>query len=314
MKPLFIACFCSLAWNAQALDNNSNQQSDIWEIHYGALNLPAIGDADHDGFSNALESVAGTNPLDPTSYPKTELAPGLAGEVNVIWPSEAGKSYGIYGSPDLNPANFTLLGTVMGDGASILESLATNGQSRWFFKLDALDVDSDTDGLTNWEEIKFGFDPYNSQSNRLGNDGLNTPITDLQQLNASWAAASTVTVGLVDGDVREDWPDKGVIAIPAQELVRPVIACQHVAECSTDEVLDAGKTVSLGRIPPPCAGQQIDLYRAGVRRVVRGVDAVAAIQLIAAPAAVQAVIAGPALQTLVAIGRIQPVRAASADQ
>ena len=222
MKPLFIACFCSLAWNAQALDNNSNQQSDIWEIHYGALNLPAIGDADHDGFSNALESVAGTNPLDPTSYPITELAPGVAGEVNMIWPSEAGKSYGIYGSPDLNPANFTLLGTVMGDGASMLESMVTNGQSRWFFKLDALDVDSDADGLTNWEEIKFGFDPYNSQSNRLGNDGLNTPITDLQQLNTSWAAASTVTVGLVDGDVREDWPDKGVIAIRRSGGVQPI--------------------------------------------------------------------------------------------
>jgi hypothetical protein len=133
MKAFIALCFL-IAVKAQALDNNANQQSDIWEIRYAAQNLAALADADHDGFSNALESVAGTNPLDASSFPAVGMSGGIAGEVNLQWPSERGKSYAIYGSPDLNPANFTLLGTLMGDGTSITEALATNGQTRWFFR------------------------------------------------------------------------------------------------------------------------------------------------------------------------------------
>lgn len=216
MKHLTLLCLCAVTAAHAQLDTNSNQQSDIWETEYGALNLSALADTDRDGFSNTIESIAGTNPLDPTSYPKTELAPGASGEVNLIWPSEAGKSYAIYGSPDLNPANFTLLGTVMGDGASILESLATNGQSRWFFKLDALDVDSDGDGLTNWEEIKIGFNPFLNRTDR------NDSAADLSRVQTTLNASSTLTVGLVDGDMREDWPDKGVIAIRRSGGLKPL--------------------------------------------------------------------------------------------
>jgi uncharacterized protein (DUF1800 family) len=215
MKALFYASL-GFAWAALALDTNSNLQSDIWEIQYGALNLPSSGDADSDGFTNALESIAGTNPLDPQSYPKTQLVPSLAGEVQMQWSSEAGKIYGIYGSPDLNQANFTLLGTVMGDGTSILESLTTNGQSRWFFKLDALDVDSDGDGLTNWEEIKIDFNPFLNRTDR------NDSAADLARVQTTLNAASTITVGLVDGDMREDWPDKGVIAIRRSGGLKPL--------------------------------------------------------------------------------------------
>jgi uncharacterized protein (DUF1800 family) len=198
-----------------AVDSNSNQQSDIWEIHYGALSLPALGDADGDSYSNSVESVAGTNPLDASSFPKIGMGGGTAGSVNLQWVSEPGKSYGIYGSPDLNPANFTLMGTVMGDGTAMLESLTTGGQGRWFFKIDALDVDSDNDGLTNWEEVRIGFDPFLNHSDR--NDTV-----DLTRYQNSLNATSTITVGLVDGDMREDWPDKGVIAIRRSGGIRPL--------------------------------------------------------------------------------------------
>jgi len=215
MNHFLFASF-SLVLAAQALDTNSNQQSDIWEIQYGALNLPALGDADGDSFSNAIESIAGTNPLDPLSFPRTELGSLTAGEIQMIWPSEPGKSYGIYGSPDLNPANFTLLGTVMGDGSALIESLTTNGQSRWFFKLDALDVDSDNDGLTNWEEIKIGFNPFLDRTDR------NDSAADLARVQSTLNATSTITVGLIDGDMREDWPDKGVIAIRRSGGLKPL--------------------------------------------------------------------------------------------
>ncbi|MEQ1752198.1 MAG: thrombospondin type 3 repeat-containing protein, partial [Prosthecobacter sp.] len=159
MKLTLLISLC-LTLAAHALDQNSNQQSDIWEIQYGALSLTAIADTDHDGFTNAMESIAGTNPLDSNSYPKLGMAAGLPGQVDLMWPSEIGKSYGIYGSPDLNAANFTLLGSVMGDGAAMIESLTTGNNARYFFKLEPIDVDSDGDGLTDWEENKIGFNPF----------------------------------------------------------------------------------------------------------------------------------------------------------
>ncbi len=191
---------------AAALDSNANQQSDIWEAFYAAPDLPAAGDADRDGFTNALESLAGTDPLDAQSFPQLAIAPGAAGELQLSWPTQAGKGYELLGSPDLNPSNYSLLGTVYGDGGVSLETLATNGQERWFFKLNALDSDSDGDGLTNWEEIHIGFDPFRAHSDRQ--DGA-----DLPRVEASLQASSVVTLGLVDGDLREDWPDRGVIAV-----------------------------------------------------------------------------------------------------
>lgn len=220
LSLLFITTFPSMI--ALAYDQNGNQQSDIWEIHYGAAALSATGDADKDGFTNAMESAAGTNPFDPNSRPFFDLLPGAAGYVTGNWPTQPGTAYDIQTSPDLSPASWVTIGTVVGDGSDILQSLTTGGQGRYFFRLKARATDSDGDGLSDWEELKLGLLPGNSQSQRLGNDGTNTATTDLQDLNAKWSAASTITMGLVDGDVREDWPDKGVIAIRRTGGVQPV--------------------------------------------------------------------------------------------
>lgn len=220
---IIVLSVCSLTRQSGAqLDQNANQQSDIWEVSYGAVNLSATADTDHDGFSNALESAAGTNPLNPLSRPLLDLLPGGVGVVNANWPTEAGKVYDIQTSPDLSPLSWATIGTVTGDGGALLQTLATNSANRFFFRLKARDVDSDLDGLSDWEELRLGFNPTNNNSARLGDDGLNAPTSDLQQITASWNAASTVTVGLVDGDVREDWPDKGVIAIRRSGGVQPI--------------------------------------------------------------------------------------------
>ncbi len=216
MRALLVLAILNATVPVAALDTNSNQQSDIWETEFGAVGLPAFGDADHDGWTNTQESTAGTNPLDPHSFPASALESGVAGQVNFGWPSAAGKSYSIYGSPDLNPANYTLLTTVMGDGTSLTTPFTLSGQSRWFFKLGISDVDSDQDGLTDWEELQIGFNPYLNHSNRDDTD-------DLSQVQATLNTASTITVGLLDGDMREDWPDPGVIAIRRSGGLKPLM-------------------------------------------------------------------------------------------
>lgn len=213
---VWVAAFCFTAPLLHAqLDQNTNQQSDIWELYYGAQGLSPTADTDHDGFTNAEESIAGTNPLDPLSFPKMGLSPGITGQVNLQWLSEPGKSYGIYGSPDLNPSNFTLISTIKGDGSSIVQPMTTTGHPRYFFKMQPLDLDSDGDGLTDWEETQIGFNPLLNHTNR--ND-----TADLARVTSTLNASSVITVGLVDGDMREDWPDKGVIAFRRSGGLKPL--------------------------------------------------------------------------------------------
>ncbi|WP_395748212.1 DUF1800 family protein [Prosthecobacter sp.] len=206
MNTRFLLVLVLLTGSACAFDNNTNLQSDIWELHYGAIGLQALADADHDGWTNAQESAAGTNPLDAHSFPQSALSPVISGQVQLGWTSEAGKIYSIYGSPDLNPANYTLMATVTGDGTPLLAPLNTNGQSRWFFKLGISDVDTDLDGLSDWEEVKIGFNPALNHTDRNDTD-------DFTRAKNTLTTSSTITVGLIDGDMREDWPDKGVFAI-----------------------------------------------------------------------------------------------------
>lgn len=197
------------------LDQNSNQQSDIWEVWFGASGLNPLADSDHDGFSNAAESTAGTNPFNPASRPLIELLFGGGGQVDACWPSEPGKVYDIEGSQTLAPGSWLSLAEVYGDGSMLQQPLSTGGQPRWFFRLNADDTDSDGDQLTDWEEYRLGFDPKNNHSDR-------NSTVDQQRVGNSWNAPNTITVGLIDGDLREDWPDPGVIAIRRSGGIQPV--------------------------------------------------------------------------------------------
>ncbi|RYD49485.1 MAG: hypothetical protein EOP83_25085, partial [Verrucomicrobiaceae bacterium] len=103
----------SLASTAHALDGNGNGQSDVWEMVFGASGLSAAADSDGDGWTNALESTAGTNPFDPTSFPTMEVS--AAGGLPVLrWQSLAGKRYTIHTAPDLvtwSPLQTNITGT-----------------------------------------------------------------------------------------------------------------------------------------------------------------------------------------------------------
>ncbi|MEI6533857.1 MAG: thrombospondin type 3 repeat-containing protein [Verrucomicrobiaceae bacterium] len=197
--------FGVLAAHAQ-LDQNSNTLSDVWETFYGATGVSANVDSDGDGFSNAFEEAAGTNPFDPKSRPQITLSLGGAGLFNLQWSSEPGKLYTIEGSPTLAAGSWQSMGTFMGDGNAALRSFSSGGQANWFFRLKTNDVDSDGDGLTDWEESRLGFDPHNSHTDR--ND-----TADLARVTTSWNASPTITVGLIQGGLREDWPAKGIVSI-----------------------------------------------------------------------------------------------------
>ena len=107
------AIFVSLIHPASAiLDVDNDTLSDPWETSYGfsatSNNIPnqAPGaDPDGDGFSNLLESIAGTDPLratPPLGLYRIIATPNLTNplSLDLSWPQVIGKQYQVESSND----------------------------------------------------------------------------------------------------------------------------------------------------------------------------------------------------------------------
>jgi uncharacterized protein (DUF1800 family) len=213
--PLLILCgIAATAWAGP--DQNGNQLSDIWEVLYNAPGLVAGNDNDGDGYTNAEEEKAGTNPLQSASRPSLVFAPLPGDLVSVTWDGFAGKNYELWVRQDLDAGNWLLATNSVGAGEPISWTIPTAALDHSFFRLGISDPDSDGDTLTDWEERLLGFNPGNTQSQRLWQ------TTDDEQVAALWDDPSTVTVGVIDAEMREDWPDPAVFVIRRSGGLQPI--------------------------------------------------------------------------------------------
>lgn len=237
-----LAFFIVLARPAMAiLDLNGNQQSDIWEATFGAIALSPSLDTDKDGFTNLQESIAGTNPLDANSKPQLQIETA-ATEVSTGWSSVLGKRYTLFSNPGLDPAGWQPGATLDGTGAG-LALLFQNTPGLHFFRLQVQDIDTDSDGLTDAEEYAIGFNPTTSHTDRYDQ-------TDLQRVTAGWNSPSTITVGVLQPNMSERWPDHGVIAIRRSGGMKPLtvnFALTGTATLNTDYTASATTSIV---IPP----------------------------------------------------------------
>lgn len=193
----------SLAQVASGLDQNNNQQSDVWEMLFQVSSLHAAGDFDGDGWSNAAESSAGTDPRSGASRPGMgfQLDAGL---VSLTWPGLKGKRYVLLSSDQLS--SFAPTGDVAtGTGGEMLFQLPqADGQE--FFRMQISDVDTDGDGVNDWEELAVGFDPARARTDRYSQ-------TDSQRVAAGLSAASTITAAVYDDTCSERWPEPAVLVL-----------------------------------------------------------------------------------------------------
>ncbi|MEK7950923.1 DUF1800 family protein [Luteolibacter soli] len=209
--PVLFAA-ASLASTAHALDGNGNSQSDVWEMVFGASGLSAAADADRDGWTNALESIAGTNPFDGKSFPKLEVT--TAGGLPVLqWQSLAGKRYTIHTASNLVSWS-PLQANIVGTGGPLTWPLAPAG-GRAYFKVQASDADSDGDGVSDWEELTLGFNPATNRTGRYSQ-------TDSQRVTAGLTAANTITVSVYDDTCSERWPDPAVLVLRRSGGLKPL--------------------------------------------------------------------------------------------
>jgi len=139
------------------LDANGNRLSDIFEAYYPQATTPGADD-DGDGMSNASEAAAGTHPLDRTSVFQITSISHTAGTVTLSWPSVAGKVYQIQ-ITSKNGQNWLPAGSLLQGTGATLTAPVTPDTTRQMIRVQVSDVDSDSDGLTDWEEFQAGTDP-----------------------------------------------------------------------------------------------------------------------------------------------------------
>src|SRR6185369_3743512 len=149
---------------AQKLDLNANGMSDVWENIFNSAALNPAGDADGDGVSNLAESLAGTDPFDSNSVPRMALSSMTATNFTLSMPCALGKYYEWQSIQGLGTNWVTESASVARSG-TVVTHTAPFSQVPKFFRLVISDVDTDGDGLSDWEEYKLGLNPLIATSN-----------------------------------------------------------------------------------------------------------------------------------------------------
>lgn len=194
------------------IDENGNQQSDVWEMIHGAQSLPLAGDADGDGWTNGMESAAATDPLDASSFPMLHIAMEQ-GLPQLFWSSEAGKEYSIWRSGGLE--NFVLLEDEIEGTGEVMEIRLPQANAREFFRMQVKDRDADGDGVSDWEELALGFDHQRQQSGRVAElDGV--------RVRAGLVAANVIEAAVYDEECAENWPDAAVLVVRRSGGLQPL--------------------------------------------------------------------------------------------
>jgi hypothetical protein len=163
------------------IDTNANTLSDLWEQNYNFGDLFPItfdpnADPDKDGWTNAQEAAAGTDPFDPNPpngflRPDIINIPAVFGEpdsngdpvllspnaIRVAWQTIPGKKYTLLYSPNLESTSWLPVEeSFIGTGSITEYNFPLANPSKTFWRVRIEDTDSDGDGLTDAEENQLG--------------------------------------------------------------------------------------------------------------------------------------------------------------
>ena len=187
------------------VDLNGNGMSDVWEQFYQAQGVASNIDSDGDGQSNLEESIAGTNPFDSKSVTKLSSVSISGGMVTLSWSSTSNQRFQVQSSADMT--NWQDLGTAfVGTGQTMTASFGLPANAT-FFRVVVSNLDSDGDGVSDWEESIAGFNPHLAYSN----GGTTDDRTALQ--NALQATANTISVVASDPYAQRLGGDTGMFTI-----------------------------------------------------------------------------------------------------
>jgi uncharacterized protein (DUF1800 family) len=198
---------------ATPVDLNGNGMSDIWELVYGASGLDPNADTDGDGVSNLQESLAGTDPFDANSCPRITVKAVGGTNLSISIAGQLGKQYELQSfdpTSGENGSNWISEATQVlraGDSASFTTGLGAGSR---LFRLAVSDVDTDGDGVSDWEEYKLGLDPTKSASSGQI-DFVGQAVSDYAYVTNALAAQNILSISATDPTSNQ--PDPGQPAV-----------------------------------------------------------------------------------------------------
>ena len=157
--------------------------SPVWESLYGAQGVDPNADPDGDGLSNWQEAIAGTDPFNASSAPRMSMfvITNKSAQARIL--GALGKLYELQGSETvcaIGSSNAWITeASLVARTNPIVMLTASASLPMKFFRVRISDVDTDGDGLTDWEEYQLGLDPLNAFSNGQ-KDSNGKPLNDFQ--------------------------------------------------------------------------------------------------------------------------------------
>ncbi len=165
---LLVAVIAVLPAGAAPLfDRDASGFGDVWELVYGVNGLVPGEDDDGDGWTNAQEFAAGSDPNDSESVPPIVRTTMAGPDVVVSWDSRPGKRYTLFAAGTLVAPDWTPIGDSITATGVVTELSVPDAadEPQQFFQVTVADVDTDSDGVPDWDELRVGgFDPAVAQS------------------------------------------------------------------------------------------------------------------------------------------------------
>ncbi len=191
---------------ARIIDLNHNGMSDIWEWIYNAYGISPTTDPDGDSFNNLQESIADTDPFNPSSFPYIPTFTNSSSNFSVTFPCVVGKLYQLQGLTAIGATNWVVeTSAVARSGTNLTLTVPTNTMAK-FYRLAISDAYTSGTPLSDWEAYQLGLDPFNPYSNG-GQDANGNPLSDYDYVTNMLASENVITIAANDAAATE--PDPG---------------------------------------------------------------------------------------------------------
>lgn len=190
-----VLCISSVA--RADLDLDSNGLGDVWEAKYRPAILVPNGDDDGDGRTNQEEAEAGTDPFVAADIFAVRDISLAGSDITLRWPSAAGKRYQLqYTSSPGDSESWTgIPGLHSGNDGDLEITTPLPSPDIALFRVVVADTDTDSDGLTDWEEIQTGHNPDMNH--------VHMGMGDLEHLTMELQQQPTVSIIVSDADATE---------------------------------------------------------------------------------------------------------------
>ena len=200
----------SLVTAHAALDLDHDGLGDVWQLKFPGAAITPGEDADGDGQNNQDEATSGTDPYTAEDVIRiTQVQKNEAGTA-ITWPSRRGKRYAVECSPSMALGSWITLGSILEGTGEWISSSNPSPHGTCFFRVRVSDIDTDADGITDWEELQVGYNPLVNEVKSCGcglpSEGApnNTcGVADLARLTLALARPSVVTISASDASATE---------------------------------------------------------------------------------------------------------------